>query len=79
MITINMDKAKTVAHTMRRAQREEEFAPFDQIIMKQIPGTDVQKIEAERQKIRDKYAVIQTQIDNAVSVDDLETALKAAK
>jgi copper oxidase (laccase) domain-containing protein len=74
-----MDKAKTIAHTMRRLQRDEEFAPFDQVIMKQIPGTDVQQVEEERQKIRDKYAAIQTQIDNAVSVDDLEAALKAAK
>ena len=75
MITVNMDKAKTIAHGMRRAARAEEFAPLDAVIMKQIPGTDIQAIEAQRQAIRDKYATIQTNIDAATDTDSIKTAL----
>lgn len=77
MITINMTKAKTIGHQMRRAQREAEFAPFDAIIMKQIPGTDHAAAEASRQAIRDKYALIQNAIDNAETTDEIKSALEA--
>ena len=75
MIVININKAKTLAHDMRRAARAEEFAPLDAAIMKQIPGTDVQAVEAERQAIRDKYATIQTNIDSATTPDEIKSAL----
>lgn len=75
MIVININKAKTIAHDMRRAARAEEFAPLDAAIMKQIPGTDVQAVEAERQAIRDKYATIQTNIDSATTPDEIKSAL----
>lgn len=75
MITINIDKAKTIGHEMRRAARAEEFKPLDEIVMKQIPGTDVQAVEAERQAIRDKYAEIQTQIEAATTAADIKSAL----
>ena len=38
MITVNINKAKAIAHDVRRAKRAEEFAPLDEIIAKQIPG-----------------------------------------
>jgi hypothetical protein len=76
MITINMSKAKAIGHDMRRAARAQEFQPLDEQIMKQIPGTDVQAIEAERQVIRDKYAAMQSQIDAAGSLEEIKTALK---
>ena len=75
MITINMDKAKNIAHDMRRAARAEEFKPHDEIIMKQIPGVDAQQAEAARQAIRDKYAAIQAQIDAATTPDEIKAAL----
>lgn len=75
MIVININKAKTIAHDMRRAARAEEFAPLDAAIMKQIPGTDVQAVEAARQAIRDKYATIQTNIDSATTTDEIKSAL----
>ena len=75
MIVININKANTLAHDMRRAARAEEFAPLDAAIMKQIPGTDVQAVEAERQAIRDKYATIQTNIDSATTPDEIKSAL----
>jgi hypothetical protein len=45
MITINVDKAKTVAHTIRRTAREKEFKPYDDIIMKRIPGNSYDDAE----------------------------------
>ena len=74
-IIINIDKAKGIAHDMRRAAREEEFAPLDAVIMKQIPGNDAVEAEAARQAIRDKYAAIQEQIDAAETPDEIKTAL----
>ena len=64
-ITVNMDKAKTIGHEIRRAKRADEFAPLDAEIAKQIPGTDTAAVEAQRQTIRDKYAGVQMQIDAA--------------
>ena len=75
MITINIDKAKNIAHDMRRAARAEEFKPHDEVIMKQLPGVDAQQAEAARQAIRDKYAAIQTQIDAAATPDEIKAAL----
>ena len=73
---VNMDKAKAIGHDMRRVKRAEEFAPYDEVIMKQIPGKDAKAAEAERQKIRDKYAKIQTDIDAATDTDEIKTALR---
>lgn len=75
MITINIDKAKAIAHDVRRAARAEEFKPLDEVIMKQIPNTDVQAVEAERQSIRDKYAAMQVAIDSAVDVEEIKAAM----
>ena len=75
MITVDINKAKEIAHGIRRAKREQEFEPLDAIIMKQIPGNNTEEVEAARQAIRDKYATIQTQIDAATTVDALKAAL----
>jgi hypothetical protein len=75
MITINLNKAKTIAHDMRRAARAEEFKPHDEVIMKQIPGVDAQAAEAARQAIRDKYASIQMGINAATTPEEIKTAL----
>ena len=73
MITINIDRAKTISHEIRRQRRAAEFEPLDQVIMRQIPGTDIPAVEAERQTIRDRYTQIQTAIDAAQNVDQLLT------
>jgi len=75
MITINLDKAKVIAHDRRRAARAEEFKPHDDVIMKQIPGVDAQAAEAARQVIRDKYAALQAAMDATTSVDELKELL----
>jgi hypothetical protein len=78
MITINIDKAKNIAHDMRRAARAEEFQPHDEVIMKQIPGVDAQAAEAARQAIRDKYSAIQADIDVATTPEEIKAALGGA-
>jgi hypothetical protein len=77
MITINMDKAKAIGHDMRRAQREAEFAPYDALIAKQIPGADTTAAEEARKQIRFKYALIQDVIEGASTPDEIKAALEA--
>lgn len=67
----DLPRCKEIAHERRRAARAAEFAPHDEVIMKQIPGADAKKAEAAREAIRDRYADIQTAIDNAATVDEL--------
>ena len=74
MIQINMTKAKAIAHDARRAARAKEFEPFDNAIAKQIPG-QVDGAEAERQKIRDKYTALQTQMDAAQTPEQLKALM----
>jgi hypothetical protein len=68
MITINLDKAKAIAHDKRRLARAAEFAPLD--IKATIPS-EAAAAESSRQFIRDKYADIQIQIDTAPTVEAL--------
>lgn len=75
MIVINLDKAKGIAHDKRRAARAEEFKPYDEVIMKQIPGNDMVQAEAARQAIREKYAQLQIQMDTAQNVEELKALL----
>jgi hypothetical protein len=77
MIVINITKAKSIGHDMRRAARTEEFKPYDEAIAKQIPG-QAEGAEAARQVIREKYAAIQTAIDAAATPDQIKAALEQA-
>ena len=72
MITINIDKAKDIAHDIRRAKRSEEFAPLD--VQATIPS-QASAAESARQVIRDKYAAMQTQINSASMPEEIKTAL----
>ena len=74
MITINIDKAKAVAHDLRRAARSVEFQPYDEAIAKQIPG-QMEGAETARAAIRTKYAAMQTAIDAASTVDEIKAAM----
>ena len=75
--TVNEDlpKCKELAHERRRAAREEEFKPHDELISKQIPGADTDAAEAARAQIRTKYATMQTEIDAATTTAEIKTAL----
>jgi len=75
MIVVNIDKAKNIAHNMRRAARAEEFKPYDEVIMKQIPGNDMVVAEAARQAIREKYNDMQSAINSAKTPEEIKTAL----
>ncbi|NWK62807.1 hypothetical protein HYI12_09515 [Acinetobacter sp. SwsAc3] len=69
MIQVDILKAKEIAHEKRRAARALEFAPLD--IQTTIPAM-AEQAETKRAEIRDKYAEIQVQIDEANSVDALK-------
>ena len=71
-ITININKAKTVAHDIRRAARSAEFAPFD--IKATIPS-EATAAEAARQVVREKYAAMQTAINSASTVAGIKAAM----
>ena len=73
MITVNVDKAKNIAHEVRRAKRTEEFAPLD--IKATIPSEAVAAEEA-RAAIRAKYEGVQTSIDAAADVDALKALVE---
>ena len=73
MITINVDKAKGIAHEVRRAKRTEEFAPLD--IKATIPS-EAAAAEEARAAVRAKYAAIQADIDAAADVDSLKTIVQ---
>lgn len=70
----NMPKARTIAHKKRRAARASEFAPLD--IEATIPAQAAQA-EAKRQAVRDRYAVMQAQIDAAPDVDALKAIVES--
>ena len=72
MITINITKAKAIAHSARRNARSAEFAPLD--IKATIPSEAV-AAEAARQLVRDKYAAMQTAIDAATTTDEIKASM----
>ena len=68
----DLNKAKALAHDRRRARRAEAFAPLDLEVT--IPAKAA-AAEVKRQAIRDADAVLQTQIDAALTVDALKALL----
>jgi len=68
----NINKCKAIAHDCRRAARAAEFAPLD--IEVTIPAKAAQA-ETARQAIRERYAVMQEQIDAAQTVDELKAII----
>lgn len=74
-VAVDLGKAKSIGHDIRRTKRAEEFAPHDEVIAKQIPGVDAAEAEEARQAIRDKYSDIQDVIDSAKTPDEIKAAL----
>ena len=74
MITINIDKAKAIAHDKRRQARSAEFAPLD--IKATIPSETV-AAESARALIRTKYATMQAEIDAATTINALTARIVA--
>lgn len=77
MITLNMEKAKKIGHELRRTKAQEYFAPYDKIILLNIPGQEAQRAEAEvkRTDIRNADATCQIKIDSATTSQEITQAL----
>ena len=78
-IVVSINKAKVIAHTQRKAERDRLFAPHDQVISKQIPGVAMQDAEEAREKIRVWNTITKEQIDKAETVNELREILVWAK
>lgn len=77
MITVNLEKAREIAHAVRRDRRKEQFQPIEERI---IPGLPVEvELETQRQAIRDENAALQDKIDRADSVEALAALVAAAE
>ena len=74
MITINVTKAKNIAHDARRTARSAEFAPLD--IKATIPSGAIEA-EAARALIRTKYDEMQTEIDATTTITELTSSIVA--
>lgn len=72
MIKVNIDKAKQITHDARRAARSEEFKPLD--VLATNPSMNG-PAEIARQSVRDKYAVLQDQIDSCKHIESLKHLL----
>jgi hypothetical protein len=72
MISIDMTKAKDIAHEKRRAARSADFAPLD--IKATIPA-EATAAEEARQLVREKYATMQNAIDVATTPEEIKTAV----
>lgn len=68
----DMIKATEITHGKRRNKRAEELAPLD--IQATIPS-QANAAEAARQAIRDKYAVMQTNIDACTTPEELKSII----
>ena len=74
-IGINLDKAKAIAHDLRRQQRAAEFAPLDMAIAIRVSGMDTDVIEEQREAVREKYALIQEVIESAETPEEVKAAI----
>mgnify|MGYP003677140519 FL=1 len=72
MITVDMNKAKVIAHDARRTVRNKAFAPLD--VKATIPSEAAQA-EADRAAIRVADDTLQTQMDAASDADALKALM----
>ena len=72
MITVDMTKAKVIAHEVRRTVRNAAFAPLD--IKATIPAEATQA-EADRDVIRVADAALQVSMDAATDADTLKALM----
>ena len=68
MITINLGKAKTIAHEVRRRARDEEFKPLD--VKVTIPSEATQA-EDQRQVVRNNDDALQVRIEDSSTPEEL--------
>jgi hypothetical protein len=71
-IVINIDKARVIAHDMRRIARAEEFKPLD---LKVTIPSEAAAAEVARQLVREKYAAMQTAVDAASTLEQIKAVM----
>jgi len=76
-VRVDTDEAKNILHDKRRAARDQEMSPLDDIIAKKIPGHDPDEVERQRQLIREKYEYMQKLIDEEKELNKLKGILEA--
>ena len=76
MITVDMNKAKIIAHDARRAARNAAFAPLD--IKATIPA-ESEAAEAARATIRSTDAALQVSMDAASDADALKALMPSGE
>lgn len=74
-VAVDIEKAKSIAHGLRRRFRSEELGPLD--VEATIPHL-ASGAEAKRSAIRAKYASIQSGIDSATSIASIKVELGKA-
>ena len=73
--TYDLARAKKIAHRKRRNRRYNQFAPHDAVVSTAIPGT-ADAAEASRVGIRSTYTTMQTEIDDASTIDEIYAILQ---
>tara|TARA_R110000803_G_scaffold27487_1_gene64238 strand:+ start:577 stop:807 length:231 start_codon:yes stop_codon:yes gene_type:complete len=75
MITINIVKAKNIAHVMRRGLRSEAFRPLD--VKVTIPN-ESEQAEIDRAAIRANDSELQVLIDSCTDISELKSIMPTA-
>ena len=75
-VSTDLEGARVIAHEYRRLSRDIEMQPLD--VKVTIPG-EVEVAEASRADLRLQYADIQTKIDEAKTVKELELLAESLK
>ena len=71
----DLARAKKIAHRKIRNRIYNQFAPHDAVVSTAIPGT-AEAAEASRVGIRSTYAAMQTEIDDASTIDEIYAILE---
>lgn len=75
-VGVDLESARVIAHDYRRLSRDIEMKPLD--LKATIPG-EMETAEVSRADLRIQYADIQTQLDEAKTVEELEILTKNLK
>lgn len=75
-LKVDLQRAKDIVHDARREACAKELAPYDEIIMKQVPGGDYDEAESKRAEIRTKYTAIQAEVDACADTAQLKEKLE---
>lgn len=70
----DLEKSRAIAHQVRKFVRGQEFTPIDNDNMNTVV---ISSAETARQVLRNKYDVIQINLDNAQNVAEIKGAMQA--